>query len=245
MRKILPLLLLPLLFLAALAARSHSPGVVQANMVKDYLTALSEGEGPDSAAWRMLTDSLGLMASPLFLSSLEGLPAPDRVFMDGTDSRGIRWTSVAGQTVRVVWLKRCGAGYRIGGDSSLDGLFGGAVILCREAALSGSRVCPVSGRPYEVAGAVVFCPSGHLGDGLSLSPEECRLRREEVAGVVREYLALGFAMPPDLESIFTGSGGALGQRGGWRCPDNGYSYYFLRSDSVVCGHHGASTPVNP
>ncbi|MFO7627478.1 MAG: hypothetical protein R6V62_09490 [Candidatus Fermentibacteraceae bacterium] len=245
MRKVIPLILVPLLFLAALAARSHSPGVVQANRVNEYLSALSESDGSDSLAWGMLTDSLGLLASPVFLSGLDGLPAPDRVFMDGTDSRGIRWTAVAGQTVRVVWLEKCGTEYRVCGDSSLDGLFGGAVLLCREAALSGSPVCPVSGRPYEVVGGVVICPSGHLGGGFSMSPDACRFRREEVAVVVRAFVARGYAMPPDLESIFTVSGGSLGQRGGWRCPENGYSYYFLRDDSVVCGYHDASAPVNP
>lgn len=245
MRKTVPFLLAPLLFLLALAARSQSPGVVQANQVIEYLAALSEDEGSGSPAWDMLTDSLGLMASPGFLSGLEGLPAPDRVFMDGIDSRGIRWTAVAVQTVRVVWLEKSGAEYRVGGDSSLDGLLGGAVLLCREAALSGMPVCPVSGRAYEVDGDFVVCPSGHLGGGLSMSPDACRQRREEVAGVLREFMAQGYAMPPDLESIFTLSGGSLGQRGGWRCPDNGYSYYFLTGDSVVCGHHDASTPVNP
>lgn len=246
MRKILPLLLPPLLFLAALAARSQSPGLVQAELVRDYLAALSaEEEGSDSSAWGMLTDSLGLVASPAFLSGLQGLHAPDRVFMDGSDTRGIRWTAVSGQTARVVWLEESGSGFRIRGDSSLDGLLGGAVMRCREAALSGSPVCPVSGRAYESNGSLLVCPSGHLGAGLSMSPDECRLRREEVAGVLREFLAAGFAMPPDLESIFTESGGSLGLRGGWRCPDNGYSYYFLRGDSVVCGHHDASTPVNP
>lgn len=245
MRKVIPLLLVPLLFLLALVARSQSPGVAQANRVNEYLCALSEDDGPDSLAWMMLTDSLELLASPVFLFGLEGLSAPDRVFMDGSDYRGIRWTALAGQTVRVVWLEKCGSQYRVSGDSSLDGLFGGAVILCRETALSGSPVCPVSGRAYEVAGGVFICPSGHLGDGLSMSPDACRLRREEVAGVVRAFLAQGYSLPPDLESIFTGSGGSLGQRGGWRCPDNGYSYYFLSGDSVVCGHHDASTPVNP
>lgn len=245
MKKLLPVPVAALLFLAALAARSQSPGVVQARAVGDYLAALSAGDEPDSSSWKMLTDSLGLIASPAFLSGLQGLPAPDRVFMDGTDARGIRWTAVSGPVTRVVWLEASGSGYRVRGDSSLDGLFGGAVLLCREAALSGSLVCPVSGRSYETNGPLVVCPSGHLGEGLSMSPDACRLRREEVAGVLREYLALGFAMPPNLESIFTESGGSLGQRGGWRCPDNGYSYYFLRGDSVVCGHHGASTPVNP
>lgn len=245
MRKAAPFLLVPLLFLLALAARSQSPGVIQANLVKDYLCALSEGAGSDSPAWSMLTDSLGLMASPAFLSGLEGMPAPGRVFMDGVDSRGIRWSAVAGETVRVVWLERSASVYRVRGDSSLDALLGGAVLLCREAALSGSPTCPVSGRPYEVVGEVVICPSGHLGSGLSMSPDPCRLQREEVAGVVRAFLAEGNEMPSDLESIFTRSGGSLGQRGGWRCPDNGYSYYHLVGDSVVCSHHDASTPVNP
>lgn len=245
MRKAVPFLVFPILFLLALAARSRSPGVAQASRVIEYLAVLSEGEGPDSTAWGMLTDSLGLMASPGFLSGLEGLPAPDRVFMDGIDSRGIRWTAVAGQTVRVVWLEVSGSEYRVGGDSSLDGLFGGAVLQCREAALSGSPICPVSGRPYESAGEVIVCPSGHLGAGISMSPDSCRQRREEVASVVRDFMAQGYAVPPDLESIFTLSGGSLGQRGGWRCPDNGYSYYFLRGDSVACGHHNASSPVNP
>lgn len=245
MRKATPFFLVPLLFLLALAARSLSPGVLEANRVNEYLSALSEGEWPDSTVWSMLTDSLGLLVSPRFLSGLQGLPAPDRVFMDGIDIRGIRWTAVAGQTVRVLWLEKCSPGYRVRGDSSLDGLLGGAAILCREAALSGSQACPISGRAYDVDEGVVICPSGHLGGGLSMSPDACRFRREEVAGVVRAFLAQGYAMPPDLESIFTESGGSLGQRGGWRCTDNGYSYYFIRGDSVVCGHHDASTPVNP
>ncbi len=243
MRKALPFMLIPLLVLIAFVARSQSPGMIRSGFVTEYLAALDET--PPDEAWGMLSDSLALLVSPAFLDGLEGLSSPERVLMDGTDSRGIRMAAVSGGNVRVVWLAETEAGYRVRGDAMLDGLLGGAVLLCRAAAASGSGVCPVSGREYSVGQNLLICPSGHLGSGLRLTSEACAIRRGEVAGVVRDFLSRGYSMPTDLESIHTVSGGEIGQRGGWRCPDNGYSYYVLQGDSVLCLHHAASTPVNP
>ena len=154
-------------------------------------------------------------------------------------------TAAAGNRRRTLWLETAAGACRIRGDTSLDALLGGAVLACREAALSGARTCPVSRREYVFAGDSVICPSGHLGAGLSVTPAACEALREEAAAAVREFVQAGYGTPGDLESIFTLTGGEMGRRGGWRCPDNGYSYYHLIGDSVVCGHHSASTPVYP
>lgn len=243
MKKALPILVVPLLFLAALAARAKSPGVALTSCVTLYLNAIAEGRG--ALAWESLSDSLGLQVSPEFLQRLAGSPVPGSVFIDGVDRRGIRITAVTSGASRTLWLQQTGSEYRVSGDEMLDGLLGEAVFLCRAAALSGSTSCPVSGRDYVLLQNSVVCPSGHLGEGLNFSPEACSALREEAAEAVRTFMSLGHPAPPDLESIHTISGGDVGRRGGWRCPDNAYSYYLLLSDSVVCSHHGASTPVNP
>lgn len=242
MKKTLPLIVAALLVLTALAARTRSPGAAQSGTVNNYLQALAQGR--EAQAWELLTDSLALLVSPEFMEGLAGTFPSGRFFMEGLDGRGIRMTASAGAG-RTVWLEWNGSEYRVSGDELLDGLLGQAVLLCRAAALSGSVSCPVSGRDYVQLDGAVQCPSGHLGAGLSFSPEACRTLREEAAGVVRAFVSRGYGQPSSLESIYDVTGGELGRRGGWRCPDNAYSYYALRSDSVVCGHHRASTPVNP
>lgn len=239
MRRFLPLLVLPVLFLIALAARRGSPGVALENTAERYLELLSTGDFPE--AWLMLSDSLGLLVSPDFIRGLGGRPVPGRVFLDGYDHRGTRMRALSGETSRMIWLE----GDRVRGDADLDALLGQAPLFCRQAFLAGSPACPVSGRDYIFSDDSAVCPAGHLGRGMNLTPAACGLRRDSVAAVVHEFLNSGHPDPPDLESIFTLSGGALGNRGGWRCPDNAYSYYILRNDSVVCRHHGESTPVNP
>jgi hypothetical protein len=241
MRTALKFLPLPLLLLAALVSRHYSPGLQLSRTVTEYLRELREGNGAGARA--LYTDSLALLVSPSFLDGLEGFPEPDRVFVEGADARGTRLTAVAGSRRRTIWLATEAGVCRVRGDTSLDALLGGAVLACRQAALSGAPVCPVSGREYSFSGDSVVCPSGHLGAGLSLSPEACEALREEAAASVREFVQAGYGIPGDLESIYTTTGGEMGRRGGWRCPDNGYSYYHIIGDSVVCEHHGASTPV--
>ena len=241
MKKVLPALVI--LVLAAVLARFRSPGVALENATRNYLGELSRGNAEN--AWSCLSDSLSRLVSPEFLGGLGGRPGPERVFLDGYDHRGIRMAGISGESTRMVWFEEKNGEYRVRGDASLDGLLGEAVLLCRAAAMSGSRICPVSAGEYILSSDSVKCPAGHLGAGISLSPHTCRARLEEVAGVVRAYLSRVDIMPHDLESVYRLSGGELGQRGGWRCPDNAYSYYALRNDSVVCNHHNQSTPVNP
>lgn len=241
----------PLLFLAAVAvlvlaawiARSRSPGIVLEHGMQRYLAALARGESRE--AWNMLTDSLALLVSPEFLGRLEGVSPPGRVFRGGEDHRGIRMSMADGSGRREVWFQSTPRGYRVRGDALLDRLLGEAVLLCRAAAAAGVPACPVSGREYLLDGDVRICPAGHLGGGLSLSPEPCALRRDSVTAEVRRFIASGYGDPPDLESLFMVSEGQIGRRGGWRCPDNAYTYYQLRNDSVYCRWHDASTPVNP
>lgn len=243
--------------LLVLSAIPSSPGTAVRQAASRYIDALASGD--QAAAHSMLTDSLaGLLAPEALLAApvpgASGPPMPGR-----TDERGLAVTlPVEGGGARTIWLVREDGGYAVSGDTFIDWIMGSAAVICREHALeilpsvsagsdAGDFACPLSGLPYEVAPSTgrLLCPAGHLGDGLETGGDACGAEREQVAGVVRGYIAAGHAFPLTFEEMWSVSSGEFGQPGGYRCPDNGYSYYGLRDSAVYCPFHNSFTPVLP
>jgi hypothetical protein len=219
-----------------------------------YLGHLSAGRSVEAHA--MLTESLGGLAGPPALT-LGGVPAACAASVIGRpDARG--WPLACG-TSRVVWLREEGGSWRVSGDTWLDGVLGAASVTCRDYALSvvlagvaagadpSGWLCPVSGAPYELDPAtdLLVCPSGHIGEGLDAAGSGCSARRAEAAAVVAVWMSAGNALPSSFQEIWDGSGGTLGRPGGYRCPDDGYSYYGIGPDGVSCPFHGEATPLPP
>ncbi|MBN1433194.1 hypothetical protein JW921_00425 [Candidatus Fermentibacterales bacterium] len=248
--------MLPALCLAlALAARPGSRGLLISSTALSYLERTRSGDLP--GAWSLLTDSLQSLVLADRLAPLSGPPGRIRHTRIGrVDERG-RILSVLfedGRT-RTIWLRPGGPGLRVSGDSSLDGLLAAAAMECRDYAResvipavlagepAGSFSCPWSGRPYvlEESAGRLACPAGHLGDGLALGDERCSARREEVLRVLELYLEAGYPFPESLDDVWRNSEGVFGQRGGYRCPDHGYSYYEIRDGQVFCPWHDAAS----
>jgi hypothetical protein len=107
--------------------------------------------------------------------------------------------------------------------------------------------CPSSGLPYryDPDSGRLICEAGHLGAGLEISGNSCAERRDSVVSVLEAYLQDGYPPPVSIADIWRLSDGAYGQRGGYRCPQNGYSYYELVDGrSVYCPYHGESTSIS-
>ncbi|HOA04998.1 MAG TPA: hypothetical protein PLF04_03090 [Candidatus Fermentibacter daniensis] len=246
--------------LLVLTAMPGSPGVLMRRAAGTYLDAL--GRGVPAEAHSLLTDSLAALVSEAGLSRMETTPSGSDPALGGLGRQEARgWPLEArGEEggARILWLRQDGdRGWRIAGDTELDALMGSASVICRDYALSvvipaavsgtdpSSMSCPFSGQPYSLAGERLVCPARHLGEGLDIRGDECGSRRAEAAAAVMSWMGEGHGFPGSFEEIWEGSGGAIGLRGGYRCPVNGYSYYTLVDSGVWCPFHGMLTPVGP
>ena len=239
MRRILIILSVPVLaIIFAIATRPHSLGMKLSQSAIAYSRALSVGNA--DLALEMMAPATAEAFSIQFLARLEGTPVPTHFRFDGSDSRGLRMTgTLSDGGSRVIWFS-LENDIKVTYDTALDNILGSAVMICRENALMHpDGCCPVSGQLYQLdlqTGAVI-CPEGHLGDGLIFSSDECLLRRDSVVTELSEYLEAGFPYPENLEEMFVLSSEEFGRRGGYRCPDNGYKYYELRSGEIYCPFH--------
>jgi hypothetical protein len=239
---------------AAIFARGSSMGVELDRSAKAYLDALQRGDG--ATACSLMTDSLQSLVSPGFLSGLEGSPS-GTVLAGRQETRGLAMTvPLPGGGSRTLWMGGSGdEAWRVSGDTSLDNLLGCASLACIDyarqtvlpAVAAGAAAedyrCPVSGRPYQVDGDHLACPSGHLGEGLDMAGDDCRENREMVAEVVAAFMAAGYSRPITLAGMHDESGGAFGQPGGYRCPDHGYSYYEITDQGVRCPFHDQTSTI--
>lgn len=239
MRRILVFLSVPaFVVIFAFLARPHSLGMKLSQGATAYSQALSSGNA--ALALDMMVPSTAEALSAQFLARLEGAPVPAHFRFDGSDNRGLRMTgTLCNGGSRLIWFS-LENGIKVTNDTALDNILGSAVMICRENALQHpDGCCPVSGQFYEynLQTSVVLCPEGHLGDGLILSSDMCLLGRDSVVTELSEYLEAGFPYPESLEEIFVLSDEEFGRRGGYRCPDNGYKYYELRSGEIYCPFH--------
>ena len=255
MRKLLLPLLMVLLLLFAFIARENSTGKALIGTGREYLELLAEGKLDEVHS--MLTDSLGKLLAAPALQPLTTAPLGSGLSAGGMEARGFRLSTRLNEGgSRTLWVLQDDYGtWRISGDSSLDNILGSATLVCSDFAMNvvipaiaegdsaENFVCPVSGTCYEIIENRLVCPAGHLGEGLEITGDRCRLRREEVARVLKDYLAAGYELPEDPARMYSVSGGLFGQRGGYRCPDNGYAYYEITASGIHCPHHDEYTAV--
>ncbi len=250
MRKALTAAAIVLLIIAAIVARSNSTGKRLIDTGRGYIEHLAAGEIDE--AYSFLSDSLAALLTPSTLAYLEDAPAAGRIRTGRPENRGFTISiSLAQGGSRTLWL---GAGsdgnWTITGDTSLDNVLGNVTVLCssyaRETvipALSEGRtpeefICPVaSGSRYYAEDGILFCSAGHLGNGLDTGGSACRTLRDSLAVVVWHYNSAGYGYPSSFGEMYERSGGAFSQRGGFHCPDDGYSYYEITSDGVYCPFH--------
>jgi len=219
-------------------SRPHSLGVKLQQNAKTYVDVLFSGKAGEAKA--LMTPSFSSELSEEFLLNVTGISVPVTFTYDGIDARGYRMVGASGETgSRVLWFATDGS-VKVTADTAIDNILGSAVMLCTEAARSNPRGnCPVSGISYQFSetDGLVYCVSGHLGEGLTINSNECELQRIEVAEELNQFLEAGFDYPDKLEDIFTISDGVYGKRGGYSCPDNGYNYYELRNGQIYCPFH--------
>lgn len=255
MRYLAAALILAVLLITALVAREFSTGGQITATGVEYLELLVAGDTEDALA--LLSDSLAGMVSPYVLESLAGGSPPEGIRTGGMEERGFSLSVPASDGgSRMLWLRRSREGdWRVSGDSSLDNLLGSATLLCVSFARAtvipdlyrgidpGGHSCPVSGRSYYLEDGKLFCPAGHLGDGLETGGVACGLFRDSLAGTVEEYLSEGYEYPSSFQEMHLRSDGAYGQSGGFRCPDQGYAYYRITGEGVYCPFHDRTSPV--
>lgn len=246
---ILFLCILILLLVFSLFVRQNSTGVEIRSTVISYLNCLSNGYV--DSAHTCLTESLGNLILPEFLLDECMISVSERVAIIGSEDRGFAVAVRTGDGSRIVWLNRSDGVFRISGDTSLDGLLARGRLQCREYTLTtvvhalqngedlSDYRCPVSGSEYRIdtESGKLICIAGHLGDGISLVDERCFVRRDSLIDVITEYLAKGYPFPSTPAEMWSRSGGIFGQRGGYRCPDNGYSYYQIDTNGIYCPYH--------
>jgi hypothetical protein len=251
MRKILTAAAIVLLIITAVVARNNSTGKRLIDSGRGYLEHLAAGEIEE--AYSFLSDSLAALLTPGTLEYLENAPATGGIRTGRQETRGFNISiSLAQGGSRTLWLGTGSDGnWVITGDTSLDNVLGNATVLCssyaRETvipALSEGMapddfLCPVAGgsRYYSEDG-VLFCSAGHLGNGLDTGGSACRTLRDSLALIVWQYSSAGYGNPSSFGEMYERSGGEFGQRGGFHCPDDGYSYYEITSDGVYCPFHG-------
>ncbi|MFO8182931.1 MAG: hypothetical protein R6U39_02030 [Candidatus Aegiribacteria sp.] len=255
MRYIAPAAILALLLITALVAREFSTGGQITATGGEYLELLAAGD--TEGAFALLSDSLAGLVSPSVLESLAGDSPPEGIRTGAMDKRGFTLSvrSSDGGS-RIIWLRQSREGdWRVSGDSSLDNLLGSASLLCisfaRDSVIPdiyrgidpGGHSCPVSGRSYYLQDGKLFCPAGHLGDGLETGGVACARLRDSLAATVEEYLSEGYEYPSGFQEMYLQSAGDFGQSGGFRCPDQGYAYYRITREGVYCPFHDRTSPV--
>ena len=236
------------------------PGAALNSSVRGYLSAISSSRGEEAVGY--LADSLEVKVSPEFIQGLAGSPDSGNLLVGRTEPRGLAVSlSLEGGGSRTFWLLKNHDGeWVIAGDSSLDNLLATASMRCLSyardnviPAISAGAdpsdfVCPVTGQPYEVTDSVLLCPADHLGQGLLLNDSACAAAREIVVEEIFAYIAEGYSSPESLSQMHEQSDGAFGLRGGYRCPDDGYSYFEILSgdhaecEGVHCPYHDRTTP---
>jgi len=241
--------------LFALAARTGSPGTRMTAVLREYLDHLSTGD--TAGAHALLTDSLGALILPDLLSELRESDDTGRIELVHRESRGfVAYLRMASGGSRTFWIVNQNGRWLISGETSLDNLLGRAASICRQYAESDAIpavrngaaaeefTCPITGRAYFLRGGTsLVCASGHLGEGFDVSGDRCTALRDSLAQIVADYIAAGAAEPSSFEEMFQESQGFYGQRGGFRCPDHGYSYYRIENGEVMCPWHGEATTI--
>jgi len=250
MSKALTAATIVLLIITAVAARSNSTGKRLIDTGRGYLEHLASGEIEE--AYSFLSDSLAALLTPGTLEYLENAPQTGAIRAGRLENRGFNISiSLARGGSRTLWLSKGSDGnWTITGDTSLDNVLGNATVLCssyaRETvipALSEGRapdgfLCPVAGGShYYSEDGILFCSAGHLGNGLDTGGSACSTMRDSLALIVLQYNSAGYGYPSGFGEMYERSGGVFGQRGGFHCPDDGYSYYEITSDGVYCPYH--------
>lgn len=250
MRKALAVAAIVLLIITAVAARGSSTGKRLINTGREYIEHLAAGETEE--AYSFLSDSLAALLTPGILSYLEGAPVAGIIRAGRAENRGFNISiSLAEGDSRTLWLRRGSEGkWTITGDTSLDNVLGNATVLCssyaREIvipAISEGRaledfLCPaVSGSSYYIEDGILFCSAGHLGNGLDTGGSACRTYMDSLAAVIYEYIDAGYGYPFSFGEMYERSNGLFSQRGGFHCPDDGYSYYEITPEGIYCPFH--------
>ncbi len=249
------LVICAILISAAFMARTSSTGKALIDTSREYLGTLSSGNTEDSHL--LLSDSLAALVSPAFLELFDNSPSSGRITIGNIESRGYTISVDLEQGgSRKIWLRKGDSGeWEVSGDSSLDNLLGRATVMCtafaqetvipayRNGVDPGEYTCPICGEPYSLEGSMLLCPSGHLGDGLDVGGSNCMLLRDSLAGVVSDYILAGYRFPDSFVEMFKESDGEFSQRGGFRCPDNGYVYYEITEEGVFCPFHDETSRI--
>lgn len=250
MRRFLEAAAIILLLITAVVARGNSTGKRLIDTGRGYISSLAACES--EKAYSFLSDSLAALLTPGILANLEGVPAAGSIRTGRSESRGFNISvSLAEGGSRTLWLREGTDGnWVITGDTSLDNVLGGATVLCssyaRETvipAISGGGTpeyffCPVaSGSHYYIEDGILFCSAGHLGNGLDVGGSSCRVLQDSLAAVVHEYICAGYGYPSSFGEMYERSEGVFGQRGGYHCPDDGYSYYEITLEGIYCPFH--------
>lgn len=258
MKKAFAAAIVLLLVVTALIARANSTGKKLIDTGRGYTEHLAAGETVE--AYGFLSDSLSSLLTPDFLDCLDNAPSTGSFRTGRNEDRGLTLSiSLAEGGSRTLWLREEPDGtWKIVGDSSLDNLFGNATVLCSsyaketvipalaEGRAPGEFVCPVSGTPYYLEGDRLFCSAGHLDNGLNRGGSACRTLRDSLAAMIFEYISTGYGYPSGFGEMYENSNGSFGQRGGFRCPDDGYSYYEITSEGVYCPFHRETSLIeNP
>lgn len=249
------LIICTVLISAAFMARTSSTGKALLDTSREYLQTLSSGNTEDT--YLLLSDSLASLISPVFLELLDNSPSSGRITIGNIESRGYTISMALEQGgSRTIWLRESDSGeWEITGDSSLDNFLGRATVMCTSFAQEtvipayhngvdpGEYRCPISGEPYSLEGNILLCPSGHLGNGMDVGGSRCMLLRDSLAGVVSDYILAGYRFPNSFAGMYEESDGEFSQRGGFRCPDNGYIYYEITEEGVFCPFHDETSRI--
>lgn len=250
MKRSLKAAVIVLLIITAIAARGNSTGKKLIDTGRGYIEHLAAGEIEE--AYSFLSDSLAALLTPGILSYLEDAPATGSIRTGRSENRGFHISiSLAEGGSRTLWLRQgSDRDWIITGDTSLDNILGNATVICSAyaketviPALSEGRapedfLCPVvSGSHYYIEDDILYCSAGHLGNGLDTMGSACRTLRDSLAEVVYEYIDAGYGYPSNFGEMYVRSDGVFSQRGGFHCPDDGYSYYEITLEGIYCPYH--------
>ncbi len=235
--------------LATYLSRTTGTGSQIIRAGRNYLELLHEGNFEDACL--LLSDSLIDLLTPPYLEPLADVSPQFRIRAGRQESRGFSLIVMSDQDgSRTLWLRRDPGGrWRISGDTSLDNILGQAPLICvdyvRSVVTPGIAAgdhpeqyfCPVCGRHYSLRQGRLVCPAGHLGQGIELEGAECQTLRDSLLSVLEDYLTDGYPFPGSFAEMYSNSEGKYGQPGGYRCPDNGYSYYTITQQGIYCPFH--------